>query len=126
MKPRFAHEKGSIAEHAAERWLSRRGLKLIARNFRCKNGEIDLIMRDAEYLVFIEVRLRSRSDYGDGAASVTLAKQRRLTRAAEQFLLSDTHWRHTPCRFDVLAGKPLANDSEFEWQWLRAAFCAAE
>lgn len=124
MIPRFAREKGAAAERAAERWLNRQGLALVTRNFRCKTGEIDLIMRDGEYLVFIEVRLRSRSDYGDAAASVTQAKQQRLIRAAQQFLLSESRWRHQPCRFDVLAGQPLANAAGFEWLWLRAAFSA--
>lgn len=77
---------GARAEQRAEQWLTRRGLHLLVRNYRCRQGEIDLIMKDGNTLVFVEVRLRSRSEFGSAAASVGHAKQRRLVKAAAHFL----------------------------------------
>lgn len=115
-------QAGNAAERAAEQWLQRQGLSTVARNYRCKLGEIDLVMSEGSRLVFIEVRLRNRSDYGGAAASVTRAKQQRLVRAAGVFLSAHSRWRQAPCRFDVLAGQQRGD--EFEWQWLRDAFAA--
>ena len=94
------------------------GLAVIARNFRVKGGEIDLICRDGRTTVFVEVRLRSRGDFGGAAASITAAKQGRLILAARHWLL-----RHGegPCRFDcVLFDGPDTHSIE----WLRNAFSA--
>lgn len=101
---------GQSAELRAETYLKTQGLKLLARNWRCRFGEIDLIMQDASTLVFIEVRLRTRSDFGGAAASVTPAKQKKLLAAARQYLTTlDTL---PPCRFDVVA---LAGEAPPEW-----------
>lgn len=116
--------RGEAAERAAEQWLNGQGLSSVARNFRCKAGEIDLVMRDGGQLVFVEVRLRSRLSHGGATESVTRAKQRRIIRAAEAFLLGEPRWRQLPCRFDVLAAQPRAEGGSVEWQWLRAAFVA--
>ena len=106
---------GQSAEKRAERFLAARGLRCVARNWRCRFGEIDLIMQDGETRVFVEVRLRSDSAYGGAAASVTPAKQRKLVAAARQYLTTlDTV---PPCRFDVVA---LAGDAAPEW--IRNAF----
>lgn len=95
---------GSDAEDAGLDFLSAKGLELIARNFRCKGGEIDLIMKAGVELVFVEVRLRSHSGYGGAAVTVSSAKQRRLRIAAQYFLLKNYGPRNWPaCRFDVLA-----------------------
>jgi putative endonuclease len=115
---------GSAAEQAAQQWLRGQGLRSVAQNFRCRCGEIDLVMLDREQLVFIEVRLRSRSDYGSAAESVTGRKQQRLIRAAQLFLLANPRWSRAPCRFDVLAASAPGADGAFEWQWLRNAFYA--
>ena len=115
-------QAGSAAERAAEQWLRRQGLSTVARNFRCPLGEIDLVMSDGPQLVFVEVRLRNRSDYGGAAASVTRAKQHRLIRAAGVVLGDHPRWRQAACRFDVLAGRH--HNGELEWQWLRDAFAA--
>lgn len=93
--------QGQAGEDAALAYLLRHGLVLVSRNFRCKAGEIDLIMRDQASLVFVEVRMRASCDYGGAAASVTPAKQRRLLRTAQFFLL---RYQSPPaCRFDVIA-----------------------
>ena len=109
------HLLGRSAEARAERFLRARGLVPVARNWHCRFGEIDLVMRDGETLVFVEVRLRSRADYGDAVASVTLAKQKKLLAAARQYLAGLK--REPPCRFDVLA---MAGEAEPEW--LKNAF----
>ncbi|MBN8762854.1 MAG: YraN family protein [Thiobacillus sp. 63-78] len=106
---------GQTAEARAAAFLQARGLKLLARNWRCRFGEIDLIMRDGATLVFIEVRLRSRNDFGGAAASVTPAKQRKLLAAARQYLA--TLKTLPPCRFDVVA---LSGDDAPDW--IRNAF----
>lgn len=105
---------GQKAEAQAEAWLVSQGLTPVTRNWRCRFGEIDLVMRDGATLVFVEVRLRSRSDFGSAAASVTPAKQQKLVAAARQYL---AELKSLPaCRFDVVAldgkGKP---------EWIRNA-----
>lgn len=110
--------KGAAAEQLAADYLARQGLAVIGRNFRVKGGEIDLICRDGTSTVFVEVRLRSRSDFGGAAGSITGAKQARLVLAARHWLL-----RHgeTPCRFDCVLLDGL--DSK-NIEWLRDAFAA--
>lgn len=92
---------GQAGEDAALEHLRKSGLRLVERNFRCKAGEIDLIMQEGGTLVFVEVRKRSNPHFGGAAASVTWQKQRRLIRAAQFYLL---RFRDPPpCRFDVVA-----------------------
>jgi putative endonuclease len=108
---------GVEAERIAERFLLQHGLVLVERNYRCRFGEIDLVMREADTLVFVEVRLRGRADFGGAAASITGAKRERLLRAARHYL---ARLRSAPvCRFDaVLLSAP--NPAGIEW--LRDAF----
>ena len=110
--------RGAAAEQLAADFLARRGLAVIARNFRVKGGEIDLICRDGRTTVFVEVRLRSRGDFGGAAASITATKQARLILAARHWLL-----RHgeTPCRFDCMLLDGLETKNI---EWLRNAFSA--
>jgi putative endonuclease len=106
---------GKIAENRAERLLCSAGLVILARNWRCRQGEIDLIARDGETLVFVEVRSRASNRHGSAADSITLHKQRRVIAAARHYL--QTLPRHPACRFDVVL---LEGDSPPHW--LRAAF----
>lgn len=101
-RPQTAKQvEGQAGEDAALAYLQEQGLRLVTRNFRCKVGEIDLVMHDRSSLVFVEVRKRASSAYGGAAASITPAKQRRLLRAAQVYLL---RYRSQPaCRFDVIA-----------------------
>ncbi len=109
---------GDAGEARAAAYLSEAGLTVVERNFRVKGGEIDLICRHGEALVFVEVRLRSRSDYGGAAASITPTKQKRLILAARHWLQRhDPHGRH-PCRFDCV----LITGTQIEW--LQDAFSA--
>lgn len=92
---------GQIGEDEALAYLQQHGLTLIERNFRCKGGEIDLVMQDDAALVFVEVRKRADKNHGGAAASVTPAKQKRLIVAAHIFL---QRYKMPPaCRFDVIA-----------------------
>lgn len=92
---------GRLGEDRALAHLRQHGLILVERNFLCKAGEIDLIMRDGAALVFVEVRRRAGRSFGGAAASITPAKQQRLLRAAQFYLLRLSPL--PPCRFDVVA-----------------------
>jgi putative endonuclease len=102
-------EQGKSWEEAAQAYLERHGLVLVESNFRCKLGEIDLIMRDGATLVFVEVRQRAAGGQVKAAASITPAKIRRLVRAAQVYL--QRLQRLPPCRFDVVA----IDGRSFEW-----------
>ena len=94
-------ERGRQAEDAALAYLLAQGLLLVQRNYLCRGGELDLIMRDGASVVFVEVRLRSGARFGGALASITPAKQRRMTVAAQTWLLRQKTM--PPCRFDALA-----------------------
>jgi putative endonuclease len=96
-----AAARGRQAEARALDYLTQQGLQLVDRNYSCRWGEIDLIMRHKQTLVFIEVRHRSHNAYGDAAASVSLAKQTRIWRTAEHYLQRCAPL--PPCRFDLVA-----------------------
>lgn len=116
---------GAETEQAAEKWLRARGLKLLARNYRCRRGELDLVMLDRDSVVFIEVRLRNRNDFGGAAASVTATKQRRLSTAAAFFLAAHPALHRYTCRFDVVAVSQGMNGQP-DFYWIRDAFAAWE
>ena len=93
--------RGQAAEARALAYLQQQGLQLLERNFSCRCGEIDLIMREQQTLVFVEVRQRSSDQFGGAAASVTAVKQARLWRTAEYFL--QRYPKPPRCRFDLIA-----------------------
>ena len=111
---------GQYWEQRAEHFLMQHGLQLITRNFSTPSGEIDLIMRDADSVAFIEVRYRGSTRYGGAIHSVTTAKQRKLKCCAALFVSRHTAWSHYPCRFDVIAYD--APNGDVEPMWIRAAF----
>jgi putative endonuclease len=94
-------QQGAAAEQQALEYLSRHGFELVTRNFRCKAGEIDLIMQDRDTLVFVEVRFRQSNDFGSALESINSNKQRRLLAAAKLYLQKQPF--DQPCRFDVIA-----------------------
>lgn len=95
---------GDQAEQQALEYLLAQGLELVERNVQCKAGELDLIMQDAQALVFVEVRLRSSNHFGGALSSVTFAKIARLKRAAQWYLMKQYGQQTWPaCRFDVIA-----------------------
>jgi putative endonuclease len=95
--------RGAAAEILAAAFLGARGIKILARNLSCKSGEIDLVARDGDVLVIIEVRQRATLKFGGAAASVDRSKQRRILRAARYHLQRERTWRGLAMRFDVLA-----------------------
>jgi len=115
---------GSGAEAVALEYLRGQGLVLITRNFRCKGGEIDLVMLERRTLVLVEVRFRSSDKFGGAAASVTPYKQRRIIRAARYLLTQQAALRRYPARFDVIAVTPEAGAWSIDW--IRAAFDIAQ
>ncbi len=93
--------------------LQRRGYAVLARRYRSRYGEIDIVARDGATLVFVEVKTRRGVLFGGGAAAVTAWKQRRMVRMAEEFLMR--HRLHdAPCRFDVVAIDCDGGDPQIE------------
>lgn len=109
-----------MAEAIAATFLQAKGLTLLEKNFRCRHGEIDLIMLQGKTLVFIEVRLRSNSLYGGAAMSIDASKQNKLRRTAEFFLQSHANtYSDTACRFDAILMQSLNSEST---EWIQNAF----
>ena len=113
-------ETGSEAEDTALAYLKQAGLKLLQRNYRCRAGEIDLVMLEGSTLVLVEVRYRSTEQFGGAAASVTFWKQRRIINAARHLLTIRRDLRRYPARFDVVAIAALRKDVK----WIKGAFMA--
>jgi putative endonuclease len=109
-----AQSRGGVGEEAAALFLERHGLVIVARNYRTRFGEIDLVAREGEVLVFVEVRLRTSERFGGAAASIGPRKRSRIEAAARQFLCGLA--REPACRFDVIS---LDGDAP---TWLRGAF----
>ena len=103
---------GAQAERLAASFLETRGLRILERNWRRRCGELDLVARDGGELVFVEVRLRRRGDFGGAAASITAAKRSRMIAAAELYLARLD--RAPPCRFDAVLLDAL-DASRIEW-----------
>ena len=112
-----AQVAGGAAEETAEQFLARHGLAIVERNYRTRLGEIDLIARDGEELVFVEVRFRSDERFGGALESITPGKRRRIIAAARQYLMRFA--AVPPCRFDVVCL------DRHEPTWLKGAFDAS-
>lgn len=115
-------ERGSDTERACRRHLQQQGLKLLEANYRCRCGEIDLVMLDHDTVVFVEVRFRRSNAYGGALESVTGAKQEKLRRAAEHFL--QRHPDASNARFDVVAVSQNGQNSRapYSFDWIKNAF----
>ncbi len=111
------NESGQQAEARAAEFLHGHGLVVMARNWRCRFGEIDLVARDGSVLVFVEVRARASRAYGGAAESISAAKRHRLTAAAKQYLARTRI--DTPCRFDA-----ILIEAEGRIEWIPNAFDA--
>ncbi len=118
--PTAARARGDAVEAAARAHLQRAGLRDVAANATFRFGELDLVMRDADTLVFVEVRYRRTRGFGGGATSVDARKQGKLAAAAQGFLLAHPQWRDAPCRFDVVAAEGDAASPALHW--IRDAF----
>ena len=93
---------GKTSEDAAAAELERRGYEILARRYRTRHGEIDIVARDGETRVFVEVKARATAEFGTAAEAVTLRKQRRLAAMAREYLARN-ELTNVPCRFDVVA-----------------------
>jgi len=115
---------GDRGEELAARFLRARGYRILARNFRCPRGEIDLIARDGEIVVFVEIKGRSGDRFGSPLEAVTAVKRRRLERAAERYL-GVSSLRLARTRFDVV-GIRWTSDGDGDCTLVRDAFRAGE
>lgn len=117
-KKKQALNKGAEAENAAADFLRNAGLIIVEQNFNTKLGEIDLVAKDGQMLVFVEVRYRKQSTFGTGVESVTVHKQKRIIKAAKIYLQKHFGPKEPACRFDVIGvhGRP------FQFNWIENAF----
>lgn len=122
MCPETTTVLGRRGEDLALQYLEARGLRLLERNYRCRGGEIDLVMLDGTTLALIEVRSRSSSDFGGAAASVGTRKQRRFIVAARHLMLTRPQMRKLAARFDVVAVDRAEGSGEVVVTWVRDAF----
>jgi putative endonuclease len=114
-------QRGMAGETLAAQYLERRGLRILARNLRCKAGELDLVCLDGDVLAIVEVRQRECAEFGGALDSVTWTKRRKIIRATRYFLQRQVEWRDYPMRFDVLAVQGLP-DGPHELVWVKDAF----
>ncbi len=112
---------GQAAEALACQHLQQHGLRLLAQNWRCRRGELDLVMLDADTVVFVEVRYRRHSAWGGAIESVDARKRDKLTTAAMHFLQQESRWAKHPCRFDVIAINAQGNSPPL-LNWIQNAF----
>lgn len=113
-------KRGNQAEQLACDYLQNKGLMLLTRNYGISAGEVDLIMRDDDTLVFIEVRYRKNADFGGAAASVTTKKQQRIIKAALSY--QQQHAPQSSMRFDVVAIEGDNKENSIEINWIKSAF----
>ena len=121
MARRDTRALGNAAEQLAFRYLRDRGLAPVAHNFRCRHGEIDLVMLDDDCLVFVEVRYRSPGAFASAAMTVDRRKQSRLVRTAEMFLATRRGYSSHRARFDVI-GIDDRRNGQRTVEWIRDAF----
>ena len=114
-------DAGREAETFALQHLQQHGLQLLARNWSCRRGELDLVMLDGSTVVFVEVRYRRQRGWGSALESVDARKQEKLIATAQLFLQQESRWADSPCRFDVVAvdGEP---ENGAALNWLQSAF----
>lgn len=110
---------GAEAEKAAIKYLQKQGVRVLAKNVACRGGEVDVIAEHENVVIFVEIRLRSNTDFGGAGASITNAKQQRVRLAAQYWLTNEGRtYAQRPCRFDAL----LFDSPTSDWQWLQGAF----
>ncbi len=115
---------GELAEQDACQFLIEQKLKLICKNYHCCFGEIDLIMQDEQSLVFVEVRYRKHNQFGSGAESITISKQRKLIKTASYYLQQTPGSSQFAARFDVVSMSADTNSQNSKIDWIKDAFQA--
>lgn len=124
------NKKGRQAENIALEYLQKQGLKIIKSNFSCKCGEIDLIMYDNEFLVFIEVRYRKQTQFGHPLETINNSKQQKIIKAIQFFLMKNPTYNQFPCRIDAIALYSEARNNKavsireqgLQVEWVKNAF----
>lgn len=120
-------EQGEHTENLACEYLENKGFKLVGRNFHCRFGEIDLIMQDNDYIVFVEVRYRRSNNFGSGAETITASKQSKLIKTASAYLQQHAKLNQHPARFDVVSisgSVETSNIKNVDFDWIENAFGA--
>ncbi|MEE9101374.1 MULTISPECIES: YraN family protein [Pseudomonas] len=117
-----SQKAGREAEASARAHLEQHGLRLVAQNWTCRRGELDLVMLDGDTVVFVEVRSRRHDAWGGALESVDSRKRQRLTAAAEHFLQQNARWSRHPCRFDIVAIDHRTPGSAGHLNWIPNAF----
>ena len=112
-------KKGNIAEQLVKNFLLKQNLKLIQQNYLTKFGEIDLIMLEKDIindtLVFVEVRYRKNSNYGDSVASVNFSKQQKIIKTSQIFLQQNPKYQDSICRFDIVGMQNSLKSADINW-----------
>ena len=118
-------EQGEYTENLACQFLETKGFELIEKNFNCRMGEIDIIMKDKDSLVFVEVRYRKNNIFGSGAESITASKQSKLIKTASLYLQQHDKLNKYPARFDVVSITGFietTNIDNINFDWIKNAF----
>ena len=115
--------RGRVWESRAAAVLERHGLTILARGYRCRLGEIDLVCRDDTEIVVVEVRARSRGALCSAVDSVDAHKRRRIVQATRHLLMRHASWQNAVIRFDVVAFDAI-DTPEPQFQWIKNAFDA--
>lgn len=121
INPNTSHARGRVTEAFAEKYLIEQGLTPIDRNIHCRQGEIDLVMRDDDIIVFVEVKYRKNNNFGGAIEAVSIAKQNKIRHCVAFFFQqANLNEYNTPCRFDVIALEGNINQPQVTW--LKNAF----
>lgn len=121
INPNTSHARGRVTEAFAEKYLIEQGLTPIDRNIHCRQGEIDLVMRDDDIIVFVEVKYRKKNNFGGAIEAVSIAKQNKIRHCVAFFFQqANLNEYNTPCRFDVIALEGNINQPQVTW--LKNAF----
>lgn len=115
------NQKGQQAEVIALNFLQKKGLIKLQTNFSCKYGEIDLIMHDNEFLVFIEVRYRKQTQFGHPLETINFVKQKKIIKTIQYFLVKHPKYGHLPCRIDAVTLNSQAQSGEEQIDWIKNA-----
>jgi putative endonuclease len=115
--------RGRLWESRAATYLEENGLAILARGYRCRLGELDLVCRDDRQLVIVEVRARSRGAWCSAIDSIDAHKRRRIVQATRHLLMRHAEWQAAQIRFDVVAFEAI-DTAEPEVQWIKNAFDA--
>lgn len=121
-KQGYTRALGEQLETVALHYLENHGLTLVCRNFQCKLGEIDLVMCEAQTLVFVEVRYRRSERFGSAVETVDRRKQRKLVRTAQVYLKLQRFSQRCPCRFDILGITGNSTTQDYRFDWIPNAF----